>query len=193
MKIEEIQLAKTAIIIDSIKPTEAQTLDSQTSNSKFSNTNLGQKVSAFSLAGIKSKKDLKEAQKGEIKPEIYLPSKPFTETQMQEQWYKYADKLGNKGHRIMESMLRISTPKAVNSLISYELPNEGSKLDFDKEKNELTQFLRIHLHNHDLEIEVIVNEKIKSKIAFTPNDKYARLNEINPNLELLKKTFDLDF
>ena len=168
-------------------------MDSQTSNSQFSNTNLEQKVSAFSLAGIKAKKELKEAQRGEIKPDIYLPNEPFTETQMQEQWFKYADKLGNKGHRIMESMLRISTPKAVNSLISYELPNEGSKLDFDKEKNELTQFLRIHLHNHDLEINVIVNEKIKSKIAFTANDKFIRLNEINPNLELLKKTFDLDF
>ena len=192
-KIEEIQLTKTAIIINSITPTETQTLDSQTSNSQFSNTNLEQKVSAFSLAGIKAKKELKEAQRGEIKPDIYLPNEPFTETQMQEQWFKYADKLGNKGHRIMESMLRISTPKAVNSLISYELPNEGSKLDFDKEKNELTQFLRIHLHNHDLEINVIVNEKIKSKIAFTANDKFIRLNEINPNLELLKKTFDLDF
>ncbi len=112
---------------------------------------------------------------------------------MQEQWFKYADKLGNKGHRIMESMLRVSTPKSINTLIVYELPNEGSKLDFDKEKNELTQFLRIHLHNHDIEINVVVNETIKSKIAFTPNDKFERLNEINPNLGLLKKMFDLDF
>ena len=168
----------------------------ETSNSQLQNSNFKpetSKVSAFSLAGIKAKKELLEAQKGEIKPEIYLPSEPFTELQMQEQWFKYADKLGNKGHRIMESMLRISSPKSINSLISYELPNEGSKLDFEKEKNELTQFLRIHLHNHDLEIEVIVNEEIKSKIAFTPIDKFNRLVEINPNLELLKKMFDLDF
>ena len=168
----------------------------ETSNSQLQTSNFKpetSKVSAFSLAGIKAKKELLEAQKGEIKPEIYLPSEPFTELQMQEQWFKYADKLGNKGHRIMESMLRISSPKSINSLISYELPNEGSKLDFEKEKNELTQFLRIHLHNHDLEIEVIVNEEIKSKIAFTPIDKFNRLIEINPNLELLKKMFDLDF
>ncbi len=150
-------------------------------------------MSAFSLAGIKAKKELLEAKKGELKPGLHLPSEVFTETKMQEQWYKYADKLGNKGHRIMESMLRISFPKSQGSKITYELPNEGSKLDFEKEKNELTQFLRIHLHNHDIEIEVIVNEEIKSKIAFTANDKFDRLNQINPNLELLKKTFDLDF
>ncbi len=112
---------------------------------------------------------------------------------MQKQWYKYADKLGDKGHRIMESMLRIGTPKLNQFIIIYELPNEGSKLDFDKEKNELTQFLKIHLHNHELEIQVIVNETIKSKVALTPLDKYNRLNEINPNLAVLKKIFDLDF
>jgi hypothetical protein len=39
---------------------------------------------------------------------------------------------------------------------------------------------------------VVVNEKVENKFAFTPQDKYNRLNEINPNLDLLKKTFDLD-
>ena len=41
-------------------------------------------------------------------------------------------------------------------------------------------------------LEIVVNEKVENKFAFTPLDKYNRLNEINPNLELLKKTFDLD-
>ena len=50
----------------------------------------------------------------------------------------------------------------------------------------------IRIPNCPEEIDVIVNEGIKSKIAFTSQDKYNRLNEINPNVELLKKTFDLD-
>lgn len=133
------------------------------------------------------------AKKIEVIDPIHLPNEPFTEIQMQEQWYKYADKLGDKGHRIMESMLRIGTPKLKDFAIIYELPNEGSKLDFEKEKSELTQFLKIHLHNHELEIQVIVNETIKSRVALTPLDKYNRLNEINPNLAVLKKLFDLDF
>jgi hypothetical protein len=48
------------------------------------------------------------------------------------------------------------------------------------------------LHNHDISIEVIVNESVKSKVAFTAQDKFNRLNEINPNLEILKKMFDLE-
>ena len=59
--------------------------------------------------------------------------------------------------------------------------------------NGLLGHLRGHLHNHDIHIKVLVNEAIENKFAFTPQDKYNRMNEINPNLELLRKTFDLNF
>lgn len=150
------------------------------------------KISALSLGSIRVKKEMMEAQKGVVKVEEYLPSEAFTETEMLELWYKFADRLGDKGAKIMESLLRISDPKLEGSVIIYELPNEGSKIDFDKAKPELLGYLRGHLHNHDITIEVVVNEAVKVKNAFTPQDKFNRLNEINPNLELLKKTFDLD-
>jgi hypothetical protein len=150
-------------------------------------------VSALSLSSIRVKKELLEAQKGFIKEEIVLPTEAFTENQMLEYWYKYADRLGEKGHRIMESLLRINNPKLQSTTIIHEMPNDGSKIDFEREKHELLVFLRSHLHNHEISIEIIVNEKLENKFAFTDADKYNRLREINPNLELLKKTFDLDF
>lgn len=150
------------------------------------------KVSALSLASIRAKKELLEQQKGITKQEVQLPAEHFSETDMLQYWFKYADRLGDKGHKIMESLLRMNEPKLDGFKITYELPNEGSKIDFEKEKPELVGYLRGHLHNHEINIEVIVNESIKSKIAFTSQDKYNRLNEINPNIELLKKTFDLD-
>jgi len=52
--------------------------------------------------------------------------------------------------------------------------------------------LRGKLHNHDITIEIVVNETMDTRKAFTAQDKYNRLNEINPNLDLLRKTFDLD-
>lgn len=151
-----------------------------------------QKVSALSLASIKAKKEIANAQKDIIQVEVKNPTEPFTETQMIEYWYKYAQRLNDKGHKIMESLLRIGDPKLEGTSIIYELPNEGSKIDFDREKPELLGYLRGHLHNHDISIEVIVNEEQKSKVAFTPHDKFNRLNEINPNMELLKKMFDLE-
>jgi DNA polymerase-3 subunit gamma/tau len=37
-----------------------------------------------------------------------------------------------------------------------------------------------------------VNEEVAKKYAFTPQEKYEKLREKNPNIELLKKTFGLD-
>lgn len=153
----------------------------------------GKTVSALSLSSIKAKKELLEKQKGMVKVEEFLPNESFTETQMLEQWFKYAQKLNDKGLMIMESLLRVGTPKLDGVTVYYELPNEGSKIDFEKEMPALLRHLRSHVHNHDLDIVVTVNEGMKSKVAFTAQDKYNRLNEINPNLELLRKTFDLDF
>lgn len=150
------------------------------------------KVSAFSISSIRAKRELLESNKGIIKEEILLPTEAFTETEMLLQWSKYAQRLGDKGHKIMESLLLISDPKLEGSTIIHELPNDGSKIDFETEKIELLGYLRGKLHNHDIVIEVVVNESVENKFAFTALDKYNRLNEINPNLELLKKTFDLE-
>ena len=150
------------------------------------------KVSAFSISSIRAKKELLESTKGFVKEEVHLPTESFTETEMLLQWSKYAQRLSDKGHKIMESLLLISDPKLEGTTITHELPNEGSKIDFETEKIEILGYLRGKLHNHDISIEVVVNEKVENKFAFMPIDKYNRLKEINPNLELLKKTFDLD-
>ncbi|WPR72985.1 DNA polymerase III [Flavobacterium sp. NG2] len=108
------------------------------------------------------------------------------------QWNKYAKKLGDKGYKIMESLLLINDPKLNGTQITIELPNEGSKLDFESEKIGLLGHLRGHLHNHDITVEVIVNEKMENKRSLNDQDRYNRLLEINPNIELLRNTFGLD-
>lgn len=152
----------------------------------------GPKVSALSLSSIRAKKELQENSKGIVKETVHLPTESFNETDMLLYWNKYAERLGDKGHKIMESLLLISDPKLEGTTIIHELPNAGSKIDFETELNGLLGYLRGHLHNHDINIEIIVNESIEKKFAFTALDKFNRLNELNPNLELLKKTFDLD-
>lgn len=156
------------------------------------NISEGPKLSALSLSSIRAKRELQESTKGIVKETVHLPTESFNETDMLLFWNKYAERLGDKGHKIMESLLRISDPKLEGTTIIHELPNTGSKMDFESELNGLLGYLRGHLHNHDISIKIIVNESIEKKFAFTTLDKFNRLNEINPNLELLKKTFDLD-
>ncbi|WP_245891501.1 DNA polymerase III subunit gamma/tau [Flavobacterium faecale] len=138
---------------------------------------------------------MEESSKNFVKPvnHTVLPTEPFTETEMLIQWNNYAKKLGNKGYRIMESLLMINDPKLVGTTqITIELPNEGSKLDFESEKIGLLGHLRGHLHNHDITIDVIVNEAMENKRSLNDTDRYNRLLEINPNIEILRTTFGLE-
>jgi len=152
----------------------------------------GPKISALSLSSIRAKRELLESTKGIAKEEVHLPTEPFNETDMLLHWTKYAERLGNKGYKIMESLMLIGDPKLEGTSITHELPNDSTKIEFESEKLDLLGYLRGKLHNHDITIDIVVNEKVENKFAFTPIDKYNRLNEINPNLELLKRTFDLD-
>jgi hypothetical protein len=151
------------------------------------------KVSALSLKSIRAKKELEQVTKANVKEELHLPTEAFNETDLLLQWTKYAQRLSDKGHKIMESLMLINDPKLQGTTIIHELPNESAKIDFESGKHELIGYLRGKLHNHDIDIQIRVNESIDSRKAFTPQDRFNRLNEINPSLELLRKTFDLDF
>lgn len=150
------------------------------------------KVSALSLSSIKAKRELEKTNRAIVRTDAELPKEAFTETDMLLQWNKYAQRLGDKGYKIMESLLLINDPKLKGTTIFHELPNEGSKIDFESEKHDLLGYLRGKLHNHDIQIEVVVNENVENKFAFTPQDKFNRLNQINPSLDILRRTFDLD-
>lgn len=150
------------------------------------------KVSAFSLAGLRQKRELQESQKAMVKHTDELPREPFNETDMLLQWNKFAQRLSDSGQKIMATYMQINDPVLDGITIRLELPNEGSKVDFDNGKHELLGYLRGKLHNHDITIEVHVNEVISSKHAFTPLEKFEKLKSINPALETLRKMFDLD-
>lgn len=144
------------------------------------------------MSSIRKKKELEANQKSYVKPTSILPTEEFTETEMLVQWNKYAQRLGDKGLKIMESLLLINDPTLDGTKITLELPNEGSKLDFESQINGLLGHLKGHLHNHDITIEINVNEAIESKRSLNDQDRYNRLMEINPNIDLLRTMFGLE-
>ena len=105
-----------------------------------------------------------ENSKGIVKDVIHLPTEAFTETEMLLQWSRYAQRLGDKGHKIMEALLLIDDPKLEGTTITHELPNEGSKIEFETELYGLLGHLKGHLHNHDITINIIVNENVEKKL-----------------------------
>lgn len=191
---EEIQKVEpTTQKVEGIVDKQANINNQPTTNNRQTITdNLQPKVSAMSLASIRAKKEMAEVQKSTVKVEVHLASEPFTETEMMEQWLKYAQRMEDKGYRILASLLTINDPILKGTTIVHELPNESSKIDFEKEKPELLGYLRGKLHNHEIAIEVRVNETLVDKKRYTAQDKYNRLAELNPNLELMRNLFGLE-
>jgi DNA polymerase-3 subunit gamma/tau len=191
---EEIQKVEpTTQKVEEIVDKQANINNQETTDNRQPTTDSPQpKVSSMSLASIRAKKEMAEVQKSTIKEVVHLASEPFTETEMLEQWLKYAQRIEDKGYRIVASLLTINDPILEGTTIIHELPNESSKIDFEKEKPELLGYLRGKLHNHDITIDVKVNETLVLKKSYTPQDKYNRLVELNPNLELMRNMFGLE-
>ena len=95
------------------------------------------KVSALSLKSIRAKRELEQQAKAAERVEGHLPSESFSETDMLVQWTRYAQRLADKGQKIMESLMLMSDPKLEGTTIVHELPNEGTKIDFESGKGEL--------------------------------------------------------
>ena len=101
--------------------------------------------------------------------------------------------MGDSGQKLIETYMKMNDLVLNGTTITLELPNESSKKDFETQKHSLLNYLRGKLHNHDISIQVIVNEEVEKRFAFTDQEKFDYLYGINPALELLKKTFDLQF
>ena len=63
---------------------------------------------------------------------------------------------------------------------------------FKKGRPQLLHFLREKLNNYGIKIDVILNETVEKKFAYTPQEKFNKLKEKNPLLEKLRQAFELD-
>jgi len=96
-----------------------------------------------------------------------------------------------KGFMIISSIMGMSEVALDGTTIKYEVPNQSSKMDMESELPNLLGYLRGHLKNHNIKIEISVNESIQSKKILNKQDIFMYMVEKNPALELLRKTFDL--
>src|SRR5690606_22189195 len=149
-------------------------------------------TSGLSLKSIRAKKEHQIKQMDVVVDPTDLPSEPVAQEDLAAAWKDYIQLLSKKGERIMVSILEMDAPKLNGTKIQLEFPNETLKLELEQAQFPLMEFLRKTLKNYDLSLDIAVNEEIEKKYAFTTIEKYQKLKEKNPNIELLKKTFGLD-
>jgi len=149
-------------------------------------------TSGLSLKSIRAKKEHEIRQMDVVVNEEDLPRKPFTQDDLLPLWDTFVERLLKEGKMNLASILSIDTPRLDGATIHLEFPNATNKVEVERQQFDLLQYLRKSLSNYDISLDIIVNEEMQKKFAYTPDEKYEKLKEKNPNIELLRKTFDLD-
>jgi len=152
------------------------------------------RVSALSISSLKAKKKHAEERREDVIDPNSLPKDEFTEEKLLTHWNEFVKQIDSDGQKILASNLATDTPKLrENHVIWIELPNGTMKKEVEREQFELMEYLRSKLNNHFIRLNITVNEETAKKFAFTPEEKYEKLREKNPAIDLLRKEFDLDF
>lgn len=150
------------------------------------------RVSGLSLSSLKAKKAHLEKQTDTI-DEANLPHEEFTEAAMLEYWALFIKKLEDEGRKILASNLRTEKPVLLGlHTIALELPNYTMKKEIEREQGELMGYLRKHLNNYGIQLKISVNEEAARRFVYTPAEKYQKLREKNPAIDLLRQEFDLE-
>lgn len=150
------------------------------------------RVSGLSLSSLKAKKAHMEKQTGPI-DEANLPHEEFTEGAMLEYWALFIKRLEDEGRKILASNLRTEKPVLLDlHTIALELPNFTMKKEIEREQGELLAYLRKHLNNYGIQLKISVNEETARRFVYTPAEKYQKLREKNPAIDLLRQEFDLE-
>jgi len=153
--------------------------------------NLKRRNNSLSLKSIHHKKE-QQKKPIEINYENH-PKDSFSEKDLQKTLSEYQKLLIKKGEKSIASILAAADPKLLENFnVQFTLPNKLMKAQLKIEKPKLLKFLREVLNNFSITITVIVNETVEKKFAYTPQEKYNKLLEINSSLKSLKDTFQLD-
>ena len=151
------------------------------------------RTSGLSLKSIRAKKEHEIKQNEVVYDEINLPTDDFIEEDMQTAWKDFVSVIEAEGKHNLASILSIDTPKLKDkTTISVVYPNQTNKIEVERSQFHLMSFIRKRLNNFDVSLEIEINEEKEKQYAYTPREKFEKMCEKNPSLDLLRKAFDLD-
>ena len=154
--------------------------------------NIENVVSGLSISSLKAKKKINTLKNEKSKNSTYNEFE-FDNDQLDKSWIKFQKKINKEGRKNLASILSINKPEIIKgNLISYTLTNNTNKLELEKNKVELLNFLKKDLKNDKILLEIRVNKLKEKSFVYTPSEKYDKLKKLNPNIEILRKEFKLN-
>lgn len=120
---------------------------------------------------------------------------PFSFESLMKELQGYAEQLEHSGQKILASNFQLA--KCTLNESSYELtlevPNDTIKKELQFAASEALSFLRDRLENDQLHFAFkLSKEPLTTEYAYTPEEKYQKIVEKYPQVEALRKHFNLD-
>ena len=121
-----------------------------------------------------------------------LPKDVFNTEKLTLVWKQYIHFLLNRGEKSIASIVNAGVPRENQQNIIVELPNTLMEQQMQRHRPLLLGFIRKKLNNFSLDLSIEVNETVAKRFAYTPQEKFQKLLEMNGQMALLRSTFDLE-
>ena len=210
MKISEMFISSEKTIISSItdesKKKKSELIDlsekkenevkKEKNNEKLTEENnkssAQEEVSAFSISSLKIKKE-KIQEKELIDKNEDKRNNSFEDFELKIKWKDFANDLSRQNKENLASILQINEPNLGNDFkITYDVPSNSSKNELREIKGDLLIYLKNIFKNDLIEIDFLVNKSNSKEYFSTPEERFKKLSDLNPNLIKLKKDLKLD-
>ena len=186
---------KKSELIDSIEKKENE-VKKEKNNEKLrekkNKSSAQEEVSAFSISSLKIKRE-KIQEKELINKNEDQRNNSFEDFELKIKWKDFANDLSRQNKENLASILQINEPNLGNDFkITYDVPSNSSKNELREIKGDLLIYLKNIFKNDLIEIDFLVNKSNSKEYFSTPEERFKKLSDLNPNLIKLKKDLKLD-
>lgn len=179
-------------------PSEPDAAEKKTNfKSKFAKL-AQQKTTTSSLSINELTKEIAKT-KEELAAEEYTSDsrETYSESEFIAAWKTLAERIrdsGNEGSSIVYAAMITRTPDlSTNFQIDLAVDNKSQTEELMDHRTEIHDYLRKSLNNGGIEVTFRVEKDQKKRKAYTDEEKFSRMLEINPSLLRLKNELSLDF
>ncbi len=152
------------------------------------------------FSGTFSIKESKENQSKESVPVLVLseeeialrPANLFTIPQLEKVWDEFTKTLESDFPHLYTTLKKHRPIPRENFLIEFCVDNKLLEDALVQKKNDLLQYLMIHLNNYKISLQTIVPEQPVGNKPYTTREKFTRMAEKNPTLLDLREQLDLE-
>jgi len=115
----------------------------------------------------------------------------FSKEQMKLKWDSFIERLHDRPN--LQSTLSKTPELNENYQLVLDIDNSVQEDLINSVKPELVSWLRKELKNSRIQLVTKISHDEKEKIIYTDAEKYGEMLKKNPELQLLKQKFKLDF